>query len=134
MKVMVIAVLVLVVGSLHAQTKINESKLTDLNYLMKTCKVAYVGKLDTCSVYLLDNGEGIYVNDNFGLELCVIRKNGTIYGRLVSSDIDGNYFAVNLHDNTYYTNLDMITIKEAEATTKKYKATILQAAKEMGLR
>lgn len=135
MKSVVMTVLVLVFAgfSLHAETKIDENKLTDLNYLSRICKVAYVGKLDTKSVFSLDNGEGIYVNNNFGLELCVIRKNGNIYGRHVSSDKDGNYFVVNLHDNTYYTNL-YIPKKEADAAAKRYKGSILQMAKELGIR
>lgn len=136
MKSIVIAVLVLVFAgfSLHAETKIDENKLTDLNYLMKICKVEYVGKLGTNSVFRLDSGEGIYVNNNFGLELCVIRKNGNLYGRHVSGDKAGNYFAVNLHEDTYYTNLYTLTKKEAETAAKGYKASILQMAKEMGLR
>ena len=107
MKVMVIAVLVLVVGSLHAQTKINESKLTDISYISQICDVKVSSQAGNDVTYILDNGKGFYTATTDGLIVCVIIKNGMLCGRVVRIDKDGNVVSYNMHDKSCETNFFM---------------------------
>ena len=113
MKVMVIAVLVLVVGSLHAQTKINESKLTDISYVSQICNVKVAFQTEQGVGYTLDNGRGFYNATTNGRVMCIVVKNGEPYGRYVLADKDGKVTSYNLHDDLCKTNY---TISDKDRT------------------
>lgn len=116
MKVMVIAVLVLVVGSLHAQTKINESKLTDISYVSQICNVKVAFQTEHGVGYTLDNGKGFYNATTNGRVMCLIVKNGEPYGRYVLADKDGKVASYNLHDDLCKTNYTISDKDKAELT------------------
>lgn len=113
MKVMAIAVLVLVVGSLHAQAKIDENKLTDISYVSQICNVKVAFQTEYGVGYTLDNGMGFYNATTNGRVMCIVVKNGEPYGRYVQADKDGKVTSYNLHDNSYQTNY---TINEKDMT------------------
>lgn len=81
MKVMIIAVLVLVVGSLHAQSRIDENKLTDISYVSQICDVRVAFQAEHGIGYTLDNGMGFYNATINGRVMCIVVKNGEAYGR-----------------------------------------------------
>ena len=120
-KVMVIAVLVMVVGSLHAQTKINESKLTDISYVRKVCNITYIPQVEDGICYELDNGKGCYVVSSNGAIACIIVKNDELYGRLVMSQ-DGVRASYNMHDKLCYTS------PKVDDGTRQHLTSIIESA------
>ena len=107
MKVMVIAVLVLVVGSLHAQTRVDENKLSDISFVSKICDVKVLSQTDVSVTYTLDNGKGFYTVRTDGLVICVVIKNGMLCGRVVRVNKDGEMVSYNMHDWCCETNFFM---------------------------
>ena len=133
MKVMVIAVLmVLVVGSLHAQTKIDENKLTDISYVSQICDVKVAFQSAYGVGYTLDNGRGFYNATTNGRVMCMVVKNGEPYGRYVLSDKDGKVTSYNLHDNLCKTNYT-ISDKDRENLTQEMWAILAVAGVKLGL-
>lgn len=121
MKVMVIAVLmVLVVGSLHAQTEINESKLTDISYVSQICDVKVGVQTEQGASYTLDNGMGFYSATTNGRVLCIVVKNGEPYGRYVLADKDGKVTSYNLHDDLCKTNYTISDKDRTELTQSMF--------------
>ena len=104
-KVMVIAVLMVVscAFSLSAKDiKIKESKLTSLSYIKKICQITDTYKGKDYTAYELDNGKGRFVTFKGGTKICLILKNGELYGRyatLADKDIGVTF---NLHDRRCY--------------------------------
>ena len=107
MKVMVIAVLVLVVGSLHAQTRVDENKLTDISFVSQICDVKVSSQTKYSVTYTLDNGKGFYTATTDGLVICVVIKNGMLCGRVVRVNKDGKVVSYNMHDRCCETNFFM---------------------------
>ena len=134
MKVMVVAVLVLVVASfnLNAQTKINESKLTDISYVSQICDVKVAFQAEHGIGYTLDNGRGFYNATTNGRVMCMVVKNGEPYGRYVLSDKDGKVTSYNLHDNLCKTNYT-ISDKDRENLTQEMWAILAVAGVKLGL-
>lgn len=132
MKVMVIAVLVMVVGHLHAQTKINEDKLTDISYVSQICDVKVAFQTEHGVGYTLDNGRGFYNATTNGRVMCIVVKNGEPYGRYVLADKDGKATAYNLHDDLCKTNYPISEENRFNLTTG-IVYTLVQASIDMGL-
>lgn len=132
LKVMVIAVLVLLVGSLHAQTKINESKLTDISYISQICDVKVAFQTEYGVGYTLDNGMGFYNATTNGRVMCMIVKNGEPYGRYVLADKDGKVASYNLHDDLCKTNYTISDKDKAELTQGMF-LTLAYSGVKLGL-
>lgn len=132
MKVMVIAVLVLVVGSLHAQTKINEDKLTDISYVSQICNVKVAFQTEQGVGYTLDNGRGFYNATTNGRVMCIVVKNGEPYGRYVLADKDGKVASYNLHDDLCKTNY-AISDKDKAELTHSMSIILAYSGVKMGL-
>lgn len=105
-KLFIIAVLALFSFNLHADAKaiksIKESKLTSLSYVKKICKITDTYKCKEFTAYELDNGKGRFVNFKGGNKICLIVKDGELYGRyatLADKDIGVTF---NLHDKLCY--------------------------------
>lgn len=102
-KLFVIAVLALLSFNLYADAKaIKESKLTSLSYVKKICKITDTYKGEDFTAYELDNGKGRFVNFKGGNKICLIVKDGELYGRyatLADKDIGVTF---NLHDKRCY--------------------------------
>ena len=129
---MVMAVLVLVVGSLHAQTKINENKLTDISYISQICDVKVGVQTEQGVSYTLDNGMGFYNATTNGRVMCIVVKNGEPYGRYVLADKDGKVTSYNLHDDLCKTNYS-ISDKDRTELTQSLFITLAYAGVKLGL-
>lgn len=79
--------------------KINESKLTSLSYVKKICKITDTYKCEDFTAYELDNGKGRFVNFKGGNKICLIVKDGELYGRWAELGKAGAALTCNLHDN-----------------------------------
>ena len=132
MKVMVIAVLVLVVGSLHAQTKIDENRLTDISYVSQICDVRVAFQAEHGIGYTLDNGMGFYNATINGRVMCIVVKDGKAYGRYVIADKDGKVTSYNIHDDLCKTNYPISEENRFNLTTG-IVYTLVQASIDMGL-
>ena len=107
MKSIVMAVLVLLVGHLHAQTRIDENKLTDISFVGRICDVKVSSQTKYSVTYTLDNGKGFYTATTDGLVICVVIKNGMLCGRVVRVNKDGMVVSYNMHDWCCETNFSM---------------------------
>ena len=132
MKVMVIAVLVMVVGSLHAQAKIDENKLTDISYISQICDVKVAFQTEYGVGYTLDNGMGFYNATTNGRVMCLIVKNSEPYGRYVLADKDGKVASYNLHDDLCKTNYTISDKDKAELTQGMF-LTLAYSGVKLGL-
>lgn len=82
--------------------KIREDKLTSISYLKRICDVKPVYSEKGDEVYLLDGGEGYFVHkkDYKGSQkICLIVKDGELYGRSESYLTHNITVTFNLHDN-----------------------------------
>ena len=78
---------------------VKESKLTSIFYLKKICDVKLVYSEKGDKVYLLDDGEGYFVYQKNSQKICLIVKDGELYGRS-ESYLDHNITVTfNLHDS-----------------------------------
>ena len=132
MKVIVIAVLVSVVGSLHAQTKIDENRLTDISYVSQICDVRVAFQAEHGIGYTLDNGMGFYNATINGRVMCIVVKDGKAYGRYVIADKDGKVTSYNIHDDLCETNYP-ISEENRFSLTTGIVYTLVQASIDMGL-
>ena len=119
MKVMVMAVL-MVMASLNAEevkaydqcsgavkvytsamkkeVKVKESKLSSLRYIKKICKITDTYKGENYTAYELDGGKGRFIKYKGGHKICLLVKDGELYGRWVELDSNGAALTCNLHD------------------------------------
>lgn len=84
------------------EVRIKERKLTSLSYIKKICKITGTYKGEDFTAYELDNGKGRFVNFKGGTKVCLVFKNGELYGRyaaLADKDIG---VTLNLHDKRCY--------------------------------
>lgn len=80
-------------------SEIKESKLTSISYLKKICDVKLVYSEKGDVVYLLDDGKGYFVYKKNSQKICLIVKDGELYGRS-ESYLDHNITVTfNLHDS-----------------------------------
>ena len=116
MKVMVMAVL-MVMGALNAEEvtaydqcsgtvkvytsemkKVKESKLSSLRYVKKICQITDTYKGEDYTAYELDNGKGRFIKYKGGHKICLLVKDGELYGRWVELSRRGAALTYNLHD------------------------------------
>lgn len=123
MKVMVITVL-MVMSSLNAEEvkafdqcsgtvkvytsemkksiKVKESKLSSLRYVKKICKITDTYKGEDFTAYELDGGKGRFIKYKGGHKVCLLVKDGELYGRWVELSRRGAALTYNLHDKRCY--------------------------------
>lgn len=82
--------------------KVNESKLTSLRYVKKICQITDTYKGEDYTVYELDGGKGKFINFKGGNKICLIVKDGELYGRWAEISDHGAALTCNLHDNRCY--------------------------------
>ena len=123
MKSIVIAVLVLVFAgfSLHAETNIDENKLTDISYVRKICNITYTLQSEGSIAYELDNGRGCYTISPGGTIICIIVSNGELYGRIAGAK-DGVRMSYNMHDKLCYTS------PRVDGGTRQHVTSIMESA------
>ena len=78
---------------------IKESKLTNISYLKKICDVKPVCSEKGDAVYILDNGKGYFVHKKNSQKICLIVKDGELYGRSESYLAHNITVTVNMHDS-----------------------------------
>ena len=101
-KLMVLMVMSLISIAVHAEVKVKESKLTSLSYIKKICQITDTYKCKDYTAYELDGGKGRFVTFKGGTKICLIFKDGELYGRyatLADKDIGVTF---NLHDKRCY--------------------------------
>ena len=78
--------------------KIKESKLTSLRYLKKICQITDTYKGEDFTAYELDSGKGRFIKYKGGHRVCLLVKDGELYGRWVELSRRGAALTYNLHD------------------------------------
>ena len=78
--------------------KVKESKLSSLRYIKKICKITDTYKGEDYTAYELDGGKGRFIKYKGGHKICLIVKDGELYGRWVELDQYGTALTCNLHD------------------------------------
>lgn len=78
--------------------KIKESKLTSLRYLKKICQITDTYKGEDFTAYELDNGKGKFIKYKGGHKVCLLVKDGELYGRWAELSQRGAALTYNLHD------------------------------------
>lgn len=102
MVLMVMMVMGLTSMAVHAEVKVKESKLTSLRYVKKICQITDTYKGEDYTAYELDGGKGKFINFKGGNKICLIVKDGELYGRyatLADKDVGVTF---NLHDKRCY--------------------------------
>lgn len=82
--------------------KIKESKLTSLRYLKKICQITDTYKGEDFTAYELDGGKGRFIKYKGGHKVCLLVKDGELYGRWVELSRRGAALTYNLHDKRCY--------------------------------
>ena len=120
---------------------IKESKLTNISYLKKICDVKLICSEKGDTVYLLDNGKGYFVHKKNSQKICLIVKDGALYGRSESYLAHNITVTVNMHDSKctqictcdsdggywYYTD------EKLDEMTEYLKDGMIKLSKEWGL-
>lgn len=78
--------------------KVKESKLSSLRYIKKICKITDTYKGEDYTAYELDGGKGRFIKYKGGHKICLLVKDGELYGRWVELDQYGTALTCNLHD------------------------------------
>ena len=78
--------------------KVKESRLSSLRYVKKICKITNTYKGEDYTAYELDNGKGRFVKYKGGHKICLLVKDGELYGRCVELSRRGAALTYNLHD------------------------------------
>ena len=130
MKAMVIAVLVLIVGSLHAQTRVDESKLSSLRYVKKICQITdnykCVGEDGFYHYYFSSDRKAAFVKvkrSKANAKIGVVNMDNEVYGSVVIH-VPGVTFTCNLHDTEYSFKGKLaasFTKEDAEELVKEFK-------------
>lgn len=110
MKVMVLmAMMVMVMASLNAEeVKVKESRLTSLGYVKKITTIERVEKFDNKKVYHLENG--VFISYKGGDKICVLKKDGEVYGRATVITQYGVIVSLNYHETFVHTTDDVKTL------------------------
>lgn len=80
------------------EVKVKESKLSSLRYIKKICKITDTYKGEDYTAYELDGGKGRFIKYKGGHKICLLVKDGELYGRWVELDQYGTALTCNLHD------------------------------------
>lgn len=80
------------------EVRIKESKLTSLRYIKKICQITDTYKCEDYTAYELDGGKGRFIKYKGGHKICLIVKDGELYGRWVELSSRGAALTYNLHD------------------------------------
>lgn len=79
---------------------IKEYKLNRLSYVKRICQIADAYESEDFVAYELDNGKGRFVNDKKNkVKVCLIVKDGELYGRYSQSAWHGAILAQTYHSN-----------------------------------
>lgn len=79
---------------------IKEYKLNRLSYVKKICQITDAYESEDFVEYELDNGKGRFVNDKKNkFKVCLIVKNGELYGRYSQTGWHGAVLAQTYHSN-----------------------------------
>lgn len=78
--------------------KVKESKLTSLRYLKKICQITDTYKGEGFTAYELNGGKGKFVKLKGGNKICLLVKDGELYGRWVEISQRGAALTYNFHD------------------------------------
>lgn len=90
--------LVTIAATLSAEpVKVKESKLTSLSYVKKITTIERVEKFDDRKVYHLENG--VLIRYKGGDAICVLKKDGEVYGRIALIDKSGIIISMNYHES-----------------------------------
>ena len=124
--------------------KVKESKLSSLRYIKKICQITDTYKGEDYTVYELDGGKGRFIKYKGGHKVCLLVKDGELYGRWVELDSYGTALTCNLHDKrchqrthsetkggwyyTYYFSMDAL-----EHNAEILKARMVRLAETWGL-
>lgn len=124
--------------------KVKESKLSSLRYIKKICKITDTYKGEDYTAYELDGGKGKFIKYKGGHKICLLVKDGELYGRWVELSSHGAALTCNLHDKrchqrthsessrnwtyTYYFSTDAL-----EHNAELLKARMQNLAKVWGL-
>lgn len=123
-------------------SEIKESKLTSISYLKKICDVKLVYSEKGDEVYLLDNGEGYFVHKKNADKVCLIVKDGELFGRC-EVYLDHNITVTfNLHDSkckqSYSSDSNGVywyyTDETLDKMTEYIKDKMIKLSKEWGLK
>ena len=127
-------------SALNDNATIKESKLTSVSYLKKVCDVELIQKESAQTMYILDNGNGMFLYKNGLAKSCVLLKDGELYGRTEMYLPHHVTVFVNLHDDIgtqvsfkegsmlYYLTEDTLV-----EITKDLKDEMIKLAKDCGL-
>lgn len=85
-------------SEMKKQKKIKESKLSSLRYIKKICQITDTYKGEDYTAYELDGGKGRFIKYKGGHKICLIVKDGELYGRWVELSERGAALTYNLHD------------------------------------
>ena len=87
-------------SSVNKGAKIKEEKLTRLSYVKKICQITDVYESEDLVAYELYSGKGRFVNDKKGrVKVCLIVKDGELYGRYSQSSKEGAVLAQSYHSD-----------------------------------
>lgn len=84
-------------SEMDKKIKVNESKLTSLNYVKKITKIERTEKFDDRKVYYLENG--ILIKQRGGNSICVLKIDDVVYGRAAVITNSGVVVSLNLHND-----------------------------------
>lgn len=85
-------------SEMKKSSKVKESKLSSLRYVKKICKITDTYKGEDFTAYELDNGKGRFIKYKGGHKVCLLVKDGELYGRWVELSRRGAALTYNLHD------------------------------------
>lgn len=123
------------------KSDIKESKLTSISYLKKICDVKLIYSEKGDKVYLLDDGEGYFGRTKDSQKMCLIVKDGELYGRS-KFYLDHNITVTfNLHDSkckqSYLADSNggywYYTEETLDEMTEYIKDAMINFSKEWGL-
>lgn len=88
-------------SSVNKGSEIREHKLTRLSYIKKICQITDAHESEDFVTYELDNGKGRFVNDKKNkVKMCLIIKDGELYGRYSQTSKEGAVLAQSYHTDT----------------------------------
>lgn len=107
--IITVIALVTTVAALSAEpVKVKESRLTSLGYVKKITTIERVEKFDDRKVYHLENG--VLIRYKGGDAICVLKKDGEVYGRATVITQYGVIVSLNYHETFVHTTDDVKTL------------------------
>ena len=128
-------------SAFNDKATIKESKLTSVSYLKKVCDMKLVNEEKAETLYVLDNGSGIFGHRKGLAKYCVIVKDGELYGRTEMYLPHRVTVFVNLHDDIGKqvsfkegSTLYYLTEDALEEITEDLKGSMLKLASDCNLK